>query len=764
MDIINYQPGKRDRNSFLKSQVKLGFLYWRYLLFWLFLCMLSGYIYMRYCPRTFLTGAKIILQDEKKPSGEMSGLPELSNLAKRSVSSIAFVNDEIQVLASRRLFRNVVLKNSLQIEYHYKGRMRNWEILESESPVKLIVKKGKIYNLPYELTLEKDGSTFFIEDSYGNRKPYEPYADLDSPIGLVSLVDNQNMDWNGRLLIRCLPLQLAVDGIRTKTRIGRAGEARSFLVPISMRSSNRKKAELIINSLIEEYNVSSSSDKTSIYNKSGEFINTRIELIKDLLTSTDSGLVEARRSGATIDIKKMTEISLKNLSTGQRAILDLKTRLYLVSTFKEELLEKRGLLSVNLGGEDQSIGMQIENLNIKVLELKDLGRFTGDNHPEYIAIQKELTDLRQNIHQSLEKLEMSLSQKISDLQRGNLKNSGYLKSLPHIEKDVRSMLRDRQVVESIYLFLLRKREENHILRSATPTNLKIVDDAYSFPSPISPRPIRVFWICLGIGIMAPILMINIKNAFYNKINSPEDLQDLSVPLIGTLPRSAVVGLERHLESAFTESLRMVRTNIPYMLGRTEVAGAKKILVTSSIPSEGKSFVSVNLATIHSLAGYRVLLIGADLRAPSLSRYLTSQPDDRTNGLSDYLAGNVPYDGLLQKDTGPREIDVIFSGTVPPNPAELLLNGRMERLLEHYSGKYDYIILDSAPYSKVTDTQIIVPLVDLTLYVVRAGVHDKNYIRQLKIYFNSRKFGKTGLILNDFEEKRTFSKIVGNKIL
>ena len=764
MDTIKNRSGIRGRDSFPKILGKVVLSYWKYLLFWLFFCILAGYMYLRYAPRTFLTGAKIILQDEKKPSGEMSGLPELSNLAKRSVSSAAFVNDQIQVLGSRRLFRNVVLKNSLQLQYHYKGRIRYWEISERESPIRLTVKKAKNYHLPYELTLVRDGSTFSIEDSHGNRKQYKPGTVLDSPIGLISLIDNQTMDWNGRLLIRYLPLQQAVDGIRTETRIGRPGNARSFLVPISMRSSNRKKAELIINSLIEEYNVSSSSDKTSIYNRSGEFINSRIELIKDLLTSADSGLVEARRSGATIDIKKKTELSLKNLSTGQRAILDLKTRLYLVSTFKEELLEKRGLLPVNLGGEDQSIGMQIENLNIKVLEIKDLGRFTGDNHPEYIAIQKELAYLRQNIHQSLEKLEMGLSQKISDLQRVNLKNSGYLESLPHIEIDVRSMLRDRQVVESIYLFLLRKREENHILRSATPTNLKIVDDAYSFSSPISPRPIRVFWICLGIGIMAPILMIYIKIAFDNKIKFPEDLQDLPVPLIGTLPRSAVVGLERHLDSGFTESLRMVRTNIPYMLGRTEVKGAKKILVTSSIPSEGKSFVSVNLATIHSLAGYRVLLIGADLRAPSLSRYLTSQPDDRTNGLSDYLAGNVPYDALLQKDTGPREIDVIFSGTVPPNPAELLLNGRMEMLLDHYSGKYDYIILDSAPYSKVTDTQIIVPLVDLTLYVVRAGVHDKNYIRQLKIYFNSRKFGRTGLILNDFEEKRTFSKIVGNKIL
>ncbi|WP_167554350.1 polysaccharide biosynthesis tyrosine autokinase [Sphingobacterium sp. CZ-2] len=763
MATFNYQSGIRDGESFSKNLVKELLSYSKYLLFWLFLCMLSGYMYLRYASRTYLTGAKIILQDEKKPSGEMSGLPEFSDLAKRSVSSAGFVKDQIEVIKSRSFLRNLVLEKSLQYKYYLQGRILEKEITEFESPIQLIVKDKIMFHRPYQFSIKVNNSSVYIKEPKSEWREHKSGILLKLPIGHVNIVIRKN-DWNGTIIIRYLPLQHAVNEIQEQMTIGKKGEIKSFLVPISMRTNNKRKAEIIINGLIQQYNRSRTQDKLSIYKETGDFISTRFEIIEKYLKSIDNKKYRLKSKRGSEELKTMVDISLKNLSLGQKKVLDLKTSLYMIESFIGYISNNNVILPVNLGLNERSISLQVEEYNKRIIDLIDLSRYVGKEHPEYIVSEKTVSEMRNSIKRALENLKINLLHQINSFDYQNDLDDSYLKSYPEREDNFQKMFRDEKVIEAIYFFLLKKIEQNKLIINAEPVNLKIVDTAYSFSSPISPRPIRVFLICLGIGIVAPILMIYIKNAFDNKINSPEDLQDLPVPLIGTLPRSAVVGLERHLDSGFTESLRMVRTNIPYMLGRTEVAGAKKILVTSSIPSEGKSFVSVNLATIHSLAGYRVLLIGADLRAPNLSRYLTSQPDDRTNGLSDYLAGNVPYEALLQKDTGPREIDVIFSGTVPPNPAELLLNGRIERLLEHYSGKYDYIILDSAPYSKVTDTQIIVPLVDLTLYVVRAGVHDKNYIRQLKIYFNSRKFGRTGLILNDFEEKRTFSKIVGNKIL
>jgi capsular exopolysaccharide synthesis family protein len=255
------------------------------------------------------------------------------------------------------------------------------------------------------------------------------------------------------------------------------------------------------------------------------------------------------------------------------------------------------------------------------------------------------------------------------------------------------------IVESLYLLLLQKREESEVRAAATPDNLKIIDAAYGNGTPVSPNKKIVLLGSLIFGFLVPFLILYLKFLFDNKIHSRKDIEDIvKIPVLGEIPSSEDTVIHQNDRSSLAEAFRILRTNMNFMFGADKKDASKVIFVTSTIAGEGKSFVTTNLAQILSMSGKKVLLVGADMRSPKVLDYLGLSHLQHTNiGITQFLINpDMEVDKIIIKKPGNYDFDVVYSGYIAPNPAELLMNGHFDDVIKYVREHYDYILVDTAP--------------------------------------------------------------------
>ena len=359
-----------------------------------------------------------------------------------------------------------------------------------------------------------------------------------------------------------------------------------------------------------------------------------------------------------------------------------------------------------------------------------------------------MATLRQSIEQSLVNLRSSLSFSLSEARNQEYRINSKRKVAPQQEREFQDIKRKQQIIEALYLYLLKKREENAISLGIPVPNAKIIDKADGSNLPVSPKPMLVYLIGGILGLLIPFMIISIRSLLDNMVHSYDDVEAaVKAPIIGDIPKSRSkknVIITDTDNSNIAESFRLLRTNVNFMLSGAKDE-AKSIFVTSTLSGEGKTFVAINLASSLALLEKRVLLIGADIRKPKIASYLNIKP---TTGLTHFLMDKhlEAQDVIMyNKETN---IDIIDSGEIPPNPSELLLNGRFESVLTYAKQHYDYIIVDTAPVNMVTDTLLLGDHADLFIYVVRAEYLDKRMLKVPQTMFENKRLPNMTMLIND----------------
>ena len=323
-----------------------------------------------------------------------------------------------------------------------------------------------------------------------------------------------------------------------------------------------------------------------------------------------------------------------------------------------------------------------------------------------------------------------------------------LSQVPRQEREFRIIDRQQKVKEALYLFLLQKREETNITLAATDLNAKVIDKAIPTDKPVAPKTMIILLAALVLGAIIPFIIIYIKNLLDTKIKTRFDITDNSdIPFLGDVPTSDSSGelMEIGSRSSAAEAIRIVRTNLDFILSEKAEEECKVIFLTSTISGEGKTFVSANLAATFALSGKKVLLIGFDLRNPKLYEYVKVNP----LGISNYItSNNKTLNDYIVPVKGYESFDVLSSGSIPPNPTEILMNKKIKEVFDTLKAQYDYIIVDTAPVSLVTDTLLISKYADATIYVVRANKIDKDMLRIPNELYKDKKLNKLSLVLND----------------
>jgi capsular exopolysaccharide synthesis family protein len=501
-------------------------------------------------------------------------------------------------------------------------------------------------------------------------------------------------------------------------------------------------------------------DKEDVIKVTSDFINNRLELVFKELEEVDFTAEQLQKRNNLTALGSQADIYLQSEKQNEFDINNTANTIQLIDYLQQEIKEKNktsDLLPSNLGIADSNVNQVTKNHNDLVAQRDKLLKNSTEKNPAVINLTNEINALKDNLEGALVTMKRSSEITLNSLNREDARIRGQLYSAPTKQRQLRDIERQQNIKESLYLYLLEKREESAISLGMFSPNAKVIDSAYSNYRPVAPNRMITYLAAFMIGLMIPVGFIYTRDMLDSKIHDKDDLmQVLNIPYIGDIPMtSKKTKLINKVDySPKAEAFRILRSNIDFLLSDHK-AHTKKVFVTSTRAQEGKSHTSTNLASSISFSEKTVLLIEMDIRVPTIMQALKEKPSAKV-GLSDYLADkNLTPDDIVTQLKDNVFLDVIAAGTIPPNPSELLMSKRVEELFNYFEDKYDYIIVDASAVGLVSDTLLISKFADMFIYVVSADNIDKRHLVAVaKPLFDDGRLPKMKMLLNgtDFDKK------------
>ena len=729
---------------------------WLWFVVGAFLALLGGYLFIKLSTPIYRTETTILVKDAKNnklPEGA-SGLFDLSGIGGMNVNSI---ENEIEILKSKKLIEQVVKDLGLTAEVYQEDAFTKKELYKDTSPIIINVigekKEASDEQKKLDILLEIKGSELTLSS---DKMPDIIRTTYNKTISLpnANIIIQKNPAYKGEkieeLLLKVYNTERIVNYYREILSIA-PKEKDATVIGITLDLPIKAKTQDFLNKLVVVYNQDAINDKNSESKKTKDFIDERIAIIAKELGDVENEKQSFKTENQITDIATETKINLETNAQARARQLEVDSQLELTNALMD-YLSKQGdyqILPNNIGLSDASAGNVINSYNQLIIERNRLLENSTAQNPVVIDITKKINSMRFSVMETLSKNRTGLQLERNKYLEEQGKLMSRISKVPTQEKLFRSIERQQQIKENLYLLLLQKREETQLSLAVTAPKAKIVDYAHSTEKPVAPKKLIIMLAALLVGIVLPFGLIYIKELLDNKIKTKHDIERLSQTVVlAELPKirkgeSDIVG--RNDLSPMAEAFRILITNMNFMIPKKEKG--KVVFVTSTIKGEGKTFVSVNLALTLANPNRKVIIIGSDIRNPQLQRY------DKNSriymGLTEFLYDeNVTLDKIIHQSNMNPHLDVIYSGAIPPNPTELLTNGRYQVLLETLKPLYDYIIVDTAPLMLVTDTFLFADLADTTLYVTRSNYTEEKLIDFANKNIKANKIKNVGFVLND----------------
>ena len=774
----NIQLEENESSMGIKDFFYLCLAKWRWFVLSLVVVLGAALLYLLTTPPVYTRSTSLLLKFEQGPRSSITdaaGVLGDLNLFQ----SYTNVNNEILSLQSPALMTEVVKRLGLNVNYSTDGTFHK-EVLYGLARPYEVEFEGFADNagVSFTITPEDDGTLtldHFRLDGDKYRGEVTAYVDSLTATPVGTLIVRQLVPSDTTVLGR--PVYVSRSGYAfagkayaKKLVVGQSDDE-STVIDLSIDDVSPQRAEDLLNTVIAIYNENWIKDKNQVAVSNSMFIEDRLAVIEQQLGNVDEDISAYKSEHLLPDVQSAATMYMTQSSEADAQLLELNIQLSMARYILNYMMSGNGdnqLLPTNSGIESSGIERQISEYNALQLQRNNLVANSSVTNPLVVDMDNSLEAMRGAIVTSINNHIATLGTQIEAIENSAMQTSQRIAAAPGQGQYLLSVERQQKVMESLYLFLLQKREENELSQAFTAYNTRIINPPSGDPAPTSPSRNKVLMIAFVLGLLIPMGVIMLREMLNTRIRGRKDLEQLTVPFAGEIPLVGE-GKKNHLLPDFlrkadvdggvreivvrhasrnmiNEAFRVLRTNMEFMLASSR--GKAEICVfTSFNVGSGKTFISINAAACFALKGRKVLAIDCDLRKASLSAYAGSP----SRGLSDYLAGRADdISRLIVSVEGHKGLDILPVGTMPPNPAELLSDPAFAELMESLRAKYDYIFVDCPPIDIVADTQVVEKIADRTFFVVRAGLLEREMLPVLQKAYEEQRLKSMSVILNGTE--------------
>lgn len=762
-------------------------LNWHWFLLSLIAFVAGAWLYLRYTEPTYQMSARILIKKDNSSKSDASDmLTELSEFG--FLTNSAGITNEIEVIRSRMLMRDVVKDLKLYVEYRKQGQFFN-SIVYKKQPVSVDLEPTRLDSLDkllltgvrsIKIELTKKSNTYHVNGRlFGSGKAENTFvrqiktlpASIKTDFGVLTFTANAGQQWKKAddvYEITIKPPMLVSSSYLGCLKVEAMAHG-SAVALLTLKDKDKQRGLDFLSQLALCYNRQANADKNEVAMRTEEFINDRMEKINAELGNTEGALEEFKRRNAMTDPSIDASSSVQMTSHFSTQLSQANSQIQMLDYLREYVnnpANAKNIIPSNVGLTDEASKKLIDNYNQAVQDRNRLLKAASEEAPQVQTLTSTINEMLPSIQAALLQARKTADIARQGIQSQYAKFQGRVSAAPMQERVLAQIGRQQDVKSSVYLLLLQKREENTIALAATADKGKLLDEPL-FEGQISPRAVIIFTLAVLFGILLPAIILFLRNLFRYKIEGHEDVVRLTeLPIVADVPiasddvkTAAGIVVQENKNNQIDEIFRGMRTNIQFMLKEQQ----KVILFTSSAPGEGKTFNAANLAVSFALLGKKVILCGLDIRKPALGRLFGMS--DRREGITHLLTKDNVTQPMLQEQivvsgVNPN-LDLLLAGPTPPNPTELLARQSFEQVLTLLRQQYDYIILDTAPVGIVSDTLQIGRVVDITVFICRADYTPKSSFGLLNTLANEKKMPNPCIVLNGIDmSKRKYGYYYG----
>ncbi|MDP5158888.1 MAG: polysaccharide biosynthesis tyrosine autokinase [Flaviramulus sp.] len=734
-------------------KILLNYLrYWYLFLIGAVICLACAHFYIRYniTPEYYASG-KILLNDKE----EGDGLQSFSNLGL--IKNSKNIDDEIGILESYDLMVETINELGYSVGFYVKGRFSEIELYEKSVPFKVVLSDS--------VPLQKFGTlgTIAIVDDYTYQ--IETFKDdesvsksthnfgepINTPFGSFHVeLRTNNYKTLDPIFVKFRDVKSIALGYNNKVSIRNVNESGGGLLRISLTDAIPQRGVDVINKLIEVYAKSSAKNKNFLAQSTLKLIDERLELLTADLNVAEKGVENYKQSNDLINVESDASRFVNLADEVDRELTVLRSEINTLSSLETSLIQSSNqtfspISSYNVNSP--VLAGAIIAYNAEVQNRKNLISATGTGNPMLPEMDRQLLESKNLILQNIRNIKAQLSRNQSDLSNKSSQYRSKISSVPTAERALLEINRDQGIKQSLYLYLLQKREEEALSISVPFSDTRIIETPQATSYPVSGAKSPIYLGALLFGMFIPFVWVFAKDKLNTKVLEKEDIEALTnTPILGKISSNEgkeVIVVSGNKVTPVAELFRLMRHNLKFL---TQGKNSQVIMVTSGKPGEGKTFVSINIGASLAITGKKVVVLGFDLRVPKLMKDLTL---DYQLGLSDYIVDQTTkVDDIVVPYNNEKNLSFIGAGPIPPNPGELMLNERVGELIEDLKKRFDYIIIDTPPIGKVSDAYSLTPYVDATLFVVRYNYTKKEELKFINEIEGTKRLNSLMIVFND----------------
>lgn len=742
--VNNYNNNIHSPNLF--SQGLYKFLpYWPLFLILLLVSLVCGWFYLRFTTPMYQTTATLLIKDEKKGASESKTIESLDQLSSKKI-----IENEMEVIQSTSLITDVVNDLHLYAPIYTKDKFKK-VLAFSTSPVHVEVASPNdiepVNNVNFRFN--KNDSTIRIGD-----RSYPINQWITTTYGKVRFIRNPVVKEGseGEFEFSLVKSRNIAYSIKERLGVSTSNKMTSIL-NLNLKDEDPKRGEAILNGLLGAYSKAIIQDKNVLADNTLKFIDERLKNVERDLSMIEGKIQSYKSKSNAIDIGTQGRLFLENVSNNDQKLSDINMQLAVLNQVEGYVNSSNSTIGVvpsTLGVNDPTLSQLVEKLYTSELEYEKLKKTTAENSPTLIAVVDRIEKIKPSILANIQSQRRSLLASRENLSATNKMYSSVLRTMPEKERELIDINREQGIKNGIYTFLLQKKEETALSFASTISDSRIINKAESSDKPVTPRRKIVYMLSILAALIFGMGLVIARESFNRKIMFRHEIEQLSeLPIIGEIgvenTKNPIV-ISDGRRTFVAEQFRKLRMSLNY-IGINSLH--KKILVTSAISGEGKSFVATNLASTLALTNKKVILVDFDLNNPSISTKLKVSNEI---GVTEYLMGEASVNDIIQPTEINPNLFLISTGRLPHNPAELIINGRAEELIKQLEEAFDYVVIDTAPTMPVTDAYVLSTYCNATLYVVRHKFTPKVFIEQLDANNKLHQLKNVAIVFNGISPK------------